>query len=340
MKKRLTSVNKSIILQFDMITLLENAQTRNKHTYNFVDDRGKVIGFNPYPDGHRIKYTIRNKDGHLIFDEKDEAIDFLLVGMLAHFDNDITFTPSMDDNTINAINFSLIRDGDPSITFSIHIEGKGGEYYCEDLGLSRKELEDLFSEKKLKEAKASVPKLAKMFQLNPTGKVFESPRLIDDKVFFDDRGYFLPIKPMFPIAQINISKSKKGVVRGMHWQKGDYAQKKVIHVLSGHIIDVVMDLRKGSPTYQQVFKFELGAGKKQSLYVPAGFAHGFQALEDDTRIMYVVDKDYSPENERSFNPESAVVCGDTFDYKIAIYSEKDGNSPYFFAVPEEDYPNG
>ena len=192
----------------------------------------------------------------------------------------------------------------------------------------------------MKEAKASVPKLAKMFQLNPTGKVFESPRLIDDKVFFDDRGYFLPIKPMFPIAQINISKSKKGVVRGMHWQKGDYAQKKVIHVLSGHIIDVVMDLRKGSPTYQQVFKFELGAGKKQSLYVPAGFAHGFQALEDDTRIMYVVDKDYSPENERSFNPESAVVCGDTFDYKIAIYSEKDGNSPYFFAVPEEDYPNG
>ena len=155
MKKRLTSVNKSIILQFDMITLLENAQTRNKHTYNFVDDRGKVIGFNPYPDGHRIKYTIRNKDGHLIFDEKDEAIDFLLVGMLAHFDNDITFTPSMDDNTINAINFSLIRDGDPSITFSIHIEGKGGEYYCEDLGLSRKELEDLFSEKKLKDSTAS-----------------------------------------------------------------------------------------------------------------------------------------------------------------------------------------
>ena len=323
-----------------MITLLQNDQTINKHTYNFIDNKGKVIGFNPYPDGKRIKYTIRNREGHLIFDEKDESIDFLLVGMLAHFDNDITFTPSTDDDTINAINFSLIRDADPSVTFSVHIEGKGGEYYCEDLGMTKDELNDLFSPEKIEAAKISVPKLAKMFELNPTGKVFESARLIDDKIFFDGRGYFIPIKPMFPVAQINISKSKEGVIRGMHWQKGDHSQKKVIKVLTGAILDVVMDLRKGSPTYQQVFKFELGAGSPQSLYVPAGFAHGFQALKDDTRIMYVVDKDYSPENERSFNPDSAVVCGDTFDYKIAIYSEKDRNSPYFFAIPEEDYPNG
>lgn len=323
-----------------MITLLENSQTRNKHTYNFIDDRGKVIGFNPYPDGKRIKYTIRNRNGELIFDQSEESIDFLLVGMLAHFDNDITFTPSNDDDTINAINFSLIRDSDPSHTYSVHIEGKGGEYYCEELGLAKEELQKLFSPESIEIAKASVPMLAKMFEMNPTGKFFESARLIDNAMFFDDRGYFSPIKPLFPIAQINISKSKKGVVRGMHWQKGDHSQKKVIRVLSGAILDVVMDLRKGSPTYQQVFKFELGAGKTKSLYVPAGFAHGFQALEDDTMIMYVVDKDYSPENEMTFNPESAVICGDTFDYNIAAYSKKDKNSPFFFEISPEDYPNG
>ena len=323
-----------------MITLLENSQTRNKHTYNFVDDRGKVIGFNPYPDGKRIKFSIRNKEGHLIFDQTDESIDFLLVGMLAHFDNDITFTPSMDDDEINAINFSLIRDADPDLVFSVHIEGKGGEYYCEDLGLAKNELNDLFSDENIKKAKESVPKLANMFKSNPAGRMFESARLIDNQCFFDDRGFFSPMKPPFPVGQINISKSKKGVIRGMHWQKGDHSQKKLITVLDGWIIDVVMDLRKGSPTYQQVFKFELGSKDKKALYVPAGFAHGFQAMEDDTKIMYIVDKMYSPENERSFSSRSAVVCCDTFDYSIAIYSKKDNDSPTFFEVPQEDYPNG
>lgn len=322
-----------------MITLLENSQTRNKHTYNFIDNRGKVIGFNPYPDGKRIKYTIRNKKGTLIFTEADESIDFLLVGMLAHFDNDITFTPSNEDDTINAINFSLVRDNDINETFSVHIEGKGGEYYCEDLGLSKNELEDLFSEEKIKAARIAVPKLATMFQINHTGKFYESPIVIERKTFTDPRGYFLPIKPNFPVGQVNISCSSKGVIRGMHWQKGDHSQKKLITVLFGKILDVVMDLRIGSPTFQQVKKFEL-TNDGNSLYVPAGFAHGFQALEDDTTIMYFVDKMYSPENERSFNPESAVVCGETFDYNIAKYSEKDKNAPFFFGVDISEYPNG
>lgn len=322
-----------------MITLLENSQTRLKHTFNFVDDRGKVIGFNPYPNGNRIRYTIRNSEGMLLFDEKTEGIDFLLVGMLAHFDNDITFTPSTDDDTINAINFSLVRDADISKTFTVHIEGKGGEYYCEDLGLTKEELNRLFSKENIAAAKACLPKLVTMFKTNPTGRYYESPVVIEQKEFLDSRGSFMPIEPNFEVGQVNISKSKKGVIRGMHWQKGDHSQKKLITVLSGRILDVVMDLRVGSPTFQQVRKFELGYGEG-SLYIPAGFAHGFQAMEDDTTIMYFVDKMYSPENERSFNPESAIICGDTFDYKIAVYSEKDKNSPLFFSVDLSEYPNG
>ncbi len=322
-----------------MITLLENSQTRNKHTFNFVDDHGKVVGFNPYPDGKRIKYSIRNRDGYLLFTELDEPVDFLLVGMQARFE-DIAFTASNDDDTINAINFTLVCDPNPEYTYNVHIEGRGGEYYCEDLGFSKEELQKMFSPEKISEAKASIPKLTKIFELNPSGRTFESARLIDNPVFFDDRGYFSPMKPMFPIVQINISKSRKGVIRGMHWQKGEYSQKKIVRVLSGAIIDVVMDLRKGSPTYQQVFKFELGAGKTQSLYVPAGFAHGFQALKDDTRIMYVVDRDYSPENEMTMNPMSSVFGEDCFDYDMATYSEKDQNSPVFFEISPDDYPNG
>lgn len=322
-----------------MITLLENSQTRNKHICNFVDDRGKVIGFNPYPDGKRIKYSIRNRDGRLLFTELDESVDSILVGMQAHFE-DITFTTSTDDDTINAINFTLVRDPNPEYTYTVHIEGRGGEYYCEDLGLPKEELQELFSPEKINEAKASIPKLAKIFELNSSGRMFESARLIDNSVFFDNRGYFSPMKPLFPIVQINISKSKKGVIRGMHWQKGEYSQKKIVRVLSGSIIDVVLDLRRGSPTYQQVFKFELGAGKAQSLYVPAGFAHGFQAMEDNTKIMYVVDKDYSPENEMTMNPTSSVFGEDCFDYSIATYSQKDRNSPVFFEISPDDYPNG
>lgn len=322
-----------------MITLLENSQTRLKHTFNFLDDRGKVIGFNPYPDGNRIKYTIRNRDGKLIFDEKTEPIDTILVGMLSHFDNDITFTPSNDDDTINAINFSLVRDNDISQSYSVHIEGRGGEYYCEDLGLSRDELNKLFSKESIMQAKLSLPKLATMFITNPTGKRYDSPVVIEHKEFLDSRGSFLPIEPNFTVGQVNISRSKKGVIRGMHWQKGNHSQKKLITVLSGKIVDVVMDLRVGSPTFQQVRKFELG-NDGSSLYVPAGFAHGFQALEDDTTIMYFVDKEYSPENERSFNPESSVICGDTFNYTIATYSEKDRNSPFFFGIDISEYPNG
>jgi len=322
-----------------MITLLDNSQTQNKHICNFVDDRGRVIGFNPYPYGKRIKYSIRNHDGHLLFSETDEPIEFLLVGMFVRFE-DVAFTTSNDDDTINAINFTIVRDSNPEYRYSVHIEGQGGEYYCEDLGLTKEELQELFSQKNVQSAKNAVMRLAESIRYSAPAAVFEQARLVDNSMFFDDRGYFSPIKPMFPVVQMNISKSKKGVVRGMHWQKGDRSQKKMIRVISGAIMDVVMDLRKGSPTYQQVFKFELGAGKPQSLYVPAGFAHGFQALADDTVIMYAVDKEYSPENEMSMNPMSSVFGNDCFDYDTAIYSSKDKNAPLFFEISPDDYPNG
>jgi dTDP-4-dehydrorhamnose 3,5-epimerase len=127
----------------------------------------------------------------------------------------------------------------------------------------------------------------------------EKALLIDNKVFIDKRGTFSPLdlsKLDKNWVQSNISVNpRKYTLRGLHFQKNEYAQAKLIKVISGKILDFVVDLRVVSEDYNKVFFFEMNEGDE--VYVPRYFAHGFITIEDNTIVQYLVDNDYSPENE-------------------------------------------
>lgn len=132
--------------------------------------------------------------------------------------------------------------------------------------------------------------------------------VIEPKVHGDERGYFvetfradkleefLGFKINF--CQDNESKSSKGVLRGLHYQLPPFAQSKLVRVIQGSVLDVAVDIRKGSPTFAQHVAVELSADNKKQLLVPRGFAHAFVVLEDDTIFAYKVDNYYSPECDR------------------------------------------
>lgn len=153
------------------------------------------------------------------------------------------------------------------------------------------------------------------------------------KVFGDDRGYFFEsfnqktfeeIGVNKTFVQDNQSRSVYGVLRGLHFQKGDAAQAKLVRVLEGSVLDVVVDLRVGSQTYGKHFSIELSAENKKQLYVPRGFAHGYVVLTEYAEFFYKCDNYYSKESEAGifFNDPSLNI-----DWKIdvskAILSEKD-----------------
>jgi len=137
--------------------------------------------------------------------------------------------------------------------------------------------------------------------------------IIEPNIFGDDRGYFSPFfiqkdlnkenLKFEGVVQCNRSKSAKGVIRGLHFQKNPKCQTKIVEVIHGAAIDVVVDIRKGSPTFGKHTSLLLkpyDLNDKESgrqLYVPRGFAHGFISLEDDTIFQYLIDNDYSPEME-------------------------------------------
>lgn len=137
--------------------------------------------------------------------------------------------------------------------------------------------------------------------------------IVEPSVFGDDRGYFSPFfvqKEMDEnglkfegVVQCNRSKSAKGVVRGLHFQKNPMCQTKLVEVIQGRAIDVVVDIRVGSPTYGKhvaVLLKPYDSNDKTSgrqLYVPRGFAHGFVSLEDNTVFQYLIDNDYAPDYE-------------------------------------------
>ena len=136
--------------------------------------------------------------------------------------------------------------------------------------------------------------------------------LITPNLFKDDRGYFMEtynqkklekvIKTSF--VQDNESLSQKGVLRGLHFQKPPYSQAKLVRVIIGSILDVVVDIRKNSPTYGQHFKHVLSAENRKQLYVPVGFAHGFLCLENNTILNYKCSSFYNK------NSESALLWND------------------------------
>jgi dTDP-4-dehydrorhamnose 3,5-epimerase len=157
--------------------------------------------------------------------------------------------------------------------------------------------------------------------------------VFEPKVFADSRGYFFEsynanifrqegIDIVF--VQDNQSSSGYGVIRGLHYQLNPHAQTKLVRVLSGSILDVAVDMRKGSPTFGQPFTIELSAENKKQLFVPKGFAHGFSVLSEKAEVLYKCDGFYNKESEGGIRFDDASL---NIDWKIpvekAIISEKD-----------------
>lgn len=169
-------------------------------------------------------------------------------------------------------------------------------------------------------------------------KIFKEVKMFRPQRFYDERGWFseaynkkqwwekLQIDDNF--VQDNISYTKKqGTLRGLHFQNAPKAQTKVISCIQGQIMDVIVDIRKFSPTFCQHEYFILNPGNSLNVIVPVGFAHGFITLEDDSAVLYKVSNFYSKEHDRSIS-----WCDPAFniDWGIEnpILSEKDYNAPF------------
>ena len=132
--------------------------------------------------------------------------------------------------------------------------------------------------------------------------------IIQPKVFEDARGYFFEAwkKAEFDehvgkgeFIQDNESKSSFGVLRGLHYQRGEFSQAKLVRVISGRVLDVAVDLRRQSPTFGRYVMTELSAENKRQFFIPRGFAHGFLVLSDEAVFTYKVDNVYAPQAEAS-----------------------------------------
>ena len=168
--------------------------------------------------------------------------------------------------------------------------------------------------------------------------------LLEPEVFGDARGYFMerfsqrqfdelvgPVR----FVQDNESKSRYGVVRGLHFQKGEYAQAKLVSVVRGRVLDVAVDIRRGSPTFGRHVAALLDGENKRQLFIPRGFAHGFVVLSEEALFQYKCDNCYAPQSE------GAVAWNDPqigIDWRInpanVILSEKDSRHPRLDEAPE------
>ena len=173
--------------------------------------------------------------------------------------------------------------------------------------------------------------------INVTNTSLDGVYIIEPKSFGDNRGWFMESysKRDMEAAGINVDfvqdnrsySAKKGIVRGLHFQRNPMAQAKLVTCIRGAILDVAVDLRKDSPTYKQWISVELNSENRKELFIPKGFAHGFVTLTDDVEIMYKCDEFYSPEHDggiRFDDPDIGVDWGVT----DPILSEQDANAPY------------
>jgi dTDP-4-dehydrorhamnose 3,5-epimerase len=163
----------------------------------------------------------------------------------------------------------------------------------------------------------------------------EGPVLVIPRVFEDERGFFLESYSKREFlengidvnwVQDNHSKSLGKVLRGMHFQLPPHTQAKLVRVVKGSVLDVIVDLRKDSPTFKKWMSVELSAENKNIFYVPKGFAHGFITLSDDTEFEYKVDAFYNKESDRGMAWDDAEV-GIEWPYTGATLSAKDQAQP-------------
>ena len=164
--------------------------------------------------------------------------------------------------------------------------------------------------------------------------------VVEPKVFGDSRGYFFEVfnerefaEKVGPVhfVQDNESKSRYGVLRGLHFQKGEHAQAKLVRVVSGAVLDVAVDIRPGSPTYGQWHAEELTGENHRMMFIPRGFAHGFSVLSEEVVFQYKCDNFYCP------SAEGAIAWNDptlAIDWRIPaadiLLSEKDKHHPFLY----------
>ena len=161
--------------------------------------------------------------------------------------------------------------------------------------------------------------------------------IIEPQVFGDQRGYFMEIWSTrnfqemgldYNFVQDNQSfSSQKGILRGIHFQNAPMAQAKLVRVTRGAVLDVAVDLRRGSPTYRQWVSTELSAENKRMLMIPRGFGHGFKTLTDDVEFCYKVDNLYSRECDRGIRYDDPAIGVDWGEVVEALLSQKDTTSP-------------
>ena len=168
--------------------------------------------------------------------------------------------------------------------------------------------------------------------------------LLEPNVFGDERGYFFEsyseqsfdrlVRPV-RFVQDNESMSKYGVLRGLHFQRGAHAQSKLVRVVRGRVLDVAVDIRRGSPTFGRHVAVELSGENRRQLFIPRGFAHGFAVLSEEALFQYKCDNYYAPQSE------GAVAWNDPrlgIDWRIpaerVVLSEKDSRHPKLDEAPE------
>ena len=175
----------------------------------------------------------------------------------------------------------------------------------------------------------------------------EGVLILEPKVFGDARGYFFEswnqevyekngIKANF--VQDNESKARFGVLRGLHFQAPPYTQAKLVRVIQGGVLDVAVDIRRGSPTFGKHVAVELSGENKRQLFVPRGFAHGFAVLTDEVLFAYKCDNRYMPSHERGIAwNDPALGINWRVDAESFILSEKDAKNPFLADAEVFDY---
>ena len=161
--------------------------------------------------------------------------------------------------------------------------------------------------------------------------------MIEPRVFNDARGYFFEAWKQeefeahigkVNFIQDNESKSSFGVLRGLHYQKGDFSQAKLVRVIKGRVLDVAVDIRKSSPTFGQHVMVELSEDNKRQFFIPRGFAHGFLVMSDEAIFTYKVDNVYAPQAEAGIRWNDPALGIDwPIDPQEVLTSEKDLKQP-------------
>ena len=167
----------------------------------------------------------------------------------------------------------------------------------------------------------------------------EGVLIIEPRVFNDQRGYFFEsykqaefdehVGHHVEFIQDNESKSSYGVLRGLHYQAGDFSQAKLVRVIKGRVVDGAVDIRKSSPTFGKYVMVELSEDNKRQFFIPRGFAHGFLVLSDEAIFTYKVDNVYAPQAEASIRwDDETIGIKWPIDAKDVLLSDKDLNKGF------------